>query len=226
MNITLDIMIDNFTKKLLLNSNDIKEIDILLSDLINYCIKKKILYYIENNISYTQINNLFKKSLCIYLNNLIDPNNNLLNDYIITNNLSIDNLLDLNSLLFKKCKENTKNQKVSFNKHINVINYSIDEKSKDSNNDESIDNNDEESKDNSDEKSDNNSDEESKDNNEEKLVDDEKLLNKCDDEKKYNSRLLLYIKILVDQDRNIIEFIEKLTNMCYIISNNSSISNI
>ncbi len=75
----INILIDNFLKKILEveNSssnleNKINSINELLDNLIDFCIKKKIYFYIENNIGYNKIVNSFKYHLIKYIQQLID----------------------------------------------------------------------------------------------------------------------------------------------------------
>jgi hypothetical protein len=176
----------------------VSNIDNLLDNLIDYCIKKKIYYYIEKNIGYSDIINSFKLNLCIFLQKLIDPSNNIINKYIenLEKNENFDNYSDINSLLFRKFKSGSTNsiikndtktsgKNVSFREDISLIAY-----------------------DDSDgfvynlKKSESSESEKSEENS-----------NELDPD-----RLALYIKILLSQNKNIIEFIEKIRSMCKIIS--------
>ncbi len=107
----INILIDNFLKKILEveNSssnleNKINSINELLDNLIDFCIKKKIYFYIENNIGYNKIVNSFKFHLIKYIQKLIDPSDNLVSKYIKKLNDNLNNYSDINSLLFRKFK--------------------------------------------------------------------------------------------------------------------------
>lgn len=110
----INILIDNFLKKILEieNSssnleNKINSINLLLDNLIDFCIKRKIYFYIENNIGYNKIVNAFKSHLIQYIQKLIDPSDNLVSKYIQKLNENLNNYSDINSLLFRKFKQET-----------------------------------------------------------------------------------------------------------------------
>ncbi len=215
----INILIDIFIKKILeiekessTLENKVSNIDNLLDNLIDYCIKKKIYYYIEKNIGYSDIINSFKLHLCTFLQKLIDPSNNIINKYIenLEKNDNFDNYSDINSLLFRKFKtgsveqsqqsisnsntnktKSTPNSKnVSFREDISLIAY-----------------------DDSDGFAYNYKKSESDDSSESSESTKLPNLDELDPD-----RLALYIKILLSQNKNIIEFIEKITVMCKIIS--------
>lgn len=111
----------------------LKNIIVLTDNLIDYCIKKKILYYIENKISYTCIVQNFKTHLTKFIKNLVDPNDDIINKYVINtqdDNMSMgkmgwDNVSDINSIMFKNFKNlnETFEKNVSFGSEINITNY-------------------------------------------------------------------------------------------------------
>ena len=178
MKYNLNKVIDNFIKKILFleQKNDItistqiKEINVLLSNLIDYCIKQKVSYYIDNEIGYNKINDLFRKSLYKYLKNIVDPDDNI----------------DTTNLEYKSLKneiENNKNSgtKVSFNNEVNIIKY--DEFDNEFKNEFNVYDN----------------------------------IKNSDDDEVNNKNLAIYIKIFISKDENVLEFIEKITEMCKII---------
>lgn len=181
-------------------------IDILVNNLIDFCIKKKIFYFIENKITYTNISTNFKSYLALFLKNLIDPSNNIINDYIMTNyesdldsksNSNVNNISDINSLILKNYKKIGESSKknVSFGDELQITNY--DEICNDNN----FEYNDFSKLNNLCDKSDKSA----------KFVN---LKNKYDDSK----YLSLYIKILINQNKYLVEFIDKLNQMCKILS--------
>ncbi len=207
----INTLIDNFIKKILEIEKEkstledkVSNIDNLLDNLIDYCIKKKIYYYIEKNIGYSDIINSFKLHLCIFLQKLIDPSNNIINKYIenLEKNENFDNYSDINSLLFRKFKSGstkstnsvikndtkTSGKNVSFREDISLIAY-----------------------DDSDGFAYNIKKSESSESSESSVSNENS--NELDPD-----RLALYIKILLSQNKNIIEFIEKISSMCKIIS--------
>ncbi len=134
----LSNIVDNFLKKLIeiqdLDSNlqiKINKINKLVDYLIDYCIKKKIYFYIENDIGYNKIITKFKSHLIIFIQNLIDPNGSILCNYLNSDtnqdsdsNLkfnidpndfdkNFDNYSDVNSLLFKKFKSKSESEKTN-----------------------------------------------------------------------------------------------------------------
>lgn len=185
----------------------IKEIDRLTTNLVDYCLKKKIFYYVENKISYSQIITNFKIHLIKFIKNLVDPTNTIVNKYIINsyntnineNNLTQnwDNISDINSLMlanFKNLNE-TFDKNVSFGNNIQITNY--DEYS------EGFDYN-------------INLNAHKKDNNI-----NFNLMKLTDNDDNYNiENLSLYIKILINQNKYLVEFIAKLISMCKILSDN------
>ena len=188
--------------------NKINHIDCFLNNLIDFCIKKKIFYFVENKISYTDIYTKFKYHLAIFIKNLIDPTNNIIDKYIINNNksgfeLNLDlvqeseldsisktklsnnnnwnNISDIDSLIFKNYKKLGKSSKknVSFEDNLQITNY--DEIANENNFECNI------------------------------LAD---STNNVDNIK----NLPLYIKILINQNKYLVEFIDKLNQMCKILS--------
>ena len=325
MKTKINILIDNFVKKILEieNSsnnleNKINSINELLNNLLDFCIKKKIYFYIENNIGYNKIINLFKFHLIKFIQKLIDPSDNLVSKYIQKLNENLDNYSDINSLLFKKFKSEemnkdndyniitkntntTKNTNKSTNKNINnksnnkntnndninkskksvsicedidiigydnnegfsfnhdnisdndsfsklfpktfdnvksilvnnkskklskILNSDEDSSSNDSNQADSSDKSDgtdesdesEESEESNDSKKDKSN--ESEQDNSNNSDQDKKINNNLDGLFDYeqNNKLGLYIKVLLSQNKHIIEFVEKVNYMCKIIS--------
>ena len=195
----------------------IKQIDNLTDNLIDYCIKKKIFYYVENKISYNQIMLNFKNHLIGFIKNLVDPTNTIIDKYIINSknqygknddiniNSNWDNVSDINSLMLKNFKDLNESfdKNVSFDNNIQITNYddfsegfefnynSTQTKSKNSN-DIPINFN---------------------------LVKLAEYENKSDTNNEMSSgSLSLYIKILVNQNKYLVEFISKLISMCKILS--------
>lgn len=186
--------------------NKLKYIDVLIDNLIDYCIKKKIFYYIENKISYSNIINHFKTHLIKFIKNLVDPNDTIINKYLNqvkilnesdTSNNNWDNVSDINSIMFK----NFKNLNESFEKNvsfksseISITNY---EEPFDrfeynySNKDETINNN---------------------------LIKMAEDYENTNNNNNSNNNLALYIKLLINQNKYILEFIDKLTFMCKILT--------
>jgi hypothetical protein len=236
----ISILVDNFVKKILLIEkesstleNKVNHINNLLDNLIDYCIKKKIYFYIEKKIRYTQIIYIFKLHLCKFLQKLIDPSNNIINKYIekLESNENFDNYSDINSLLFRKFKTESEseskskhneysssNKNVSFREDISIIgyddsegfdlNYSLVNKSRkklDTNDSSKSTDSSDSSKSSKSSKSSN-----SDTNNSEELDENSNTLD--------TDRLALYIKILLSQNKYIIEFIDRLRNMCVFIS--------
>jgi hypothetical protein len=184
----LDILKKTLDEKL-------KSIDILINNLIDFCIKKKIFYFVENKISYSSIVYTFKFHLIEYIKQLIDPSNTIINKYIISKSSeknpidknNWDNVSDINSIMLKNFKQlnETFEKNVSFNDNcsnmlpsskisINFIKNNIGNDMYDMSNDES---------------------------------------NEIDVEK-----ISIYIKILINQNKYVIEFTDKLINMCKVIS--------
>ena len=178
----------------------LKNIVELTDNLIDYCIKKKIFYFIENKISYTSIIINFKSHLVKFIKDLVDPNHDIINKYIINvqdDNISMskmgwDNVSDLNSIMFKNFKNLNESfeKNVSFRTQMEITNY-----------DEGFDgfklNN----------KNDNNSDYYFDSNN--LIINNKNIDNKI---------LSIYIKLLINQNKYLIEFTDELIKMCTILS--------
>lgn len=206
---TLDKIINEYVKKICEFDNlnktfdeKFKNITILTDNLIDYCIKKKILYFIENKISYTCIVQNFKSHLSKFVRDLVDPNDDIINKYVINtqdDNISMgkmgwDNVSDINSIMFNNFKNlnETFEKNVSFGSEINITNY-----------------------------------DESYEGFQLNTANDICKLNEltnCDDEtviddKNIDNKILpIYIKLLINQNKYIIEFTDKLISMCYILS--------
>jgi hypothetical protein len=190
----------------------ISAIDILIDNLIDFCIKKKIFYYVENKISYTNITQNFKIHLVKFIKKLIDPSGNMINKYIINNsdfglnvnsNNGWDNVSDINSLMFKNFKKLNESfeKNVSFNDEKN-ISYNNGDDLQLTNYDDGF---------------------EGFEYNTKSSTINKNLLNVVQeddikDEVVDTKNLSLYIKILLNQNKYLIEFVEKLTKMCIIIS--------
>ena len=166
-------LIDNFIKKILqLESQDtnlqekLDSINMLLNNLLDYCIKHKIHFYIQNKIKYNKITNIFKTHLFNYISDLIESKNDI-NKYLSHNNL--DNYSDINSLLFNNYKKSSDDMSLLSCNNDKYIEFNY----------------------------------------------------ATEDNHSNHTKLALYIKILLSQDKNIIEFIDKLNNMCMLISDES-----
>lgn len=200
---TIDKIINEYIKKICefdkLNKTfdeKLKNITILTDNLIDYCIKKKILYYIENKISYTCIVQNFKSHLNKFIKGLVDPNNDIINKYVINtqdDNISMgkmgwDNVSDINSIMFNNFKNlnETFEKNVSFGSELNITNY-----------DEGYDG------------FQLNVSNELTNDNEEMTFDDKDIDNKI---------LPIYIKLLINQNKYMIEFTDKIISMCYVLS--------
>ena len=200
----LKILIDNFFNKILTLNNQnsnlqdkLTSIDDLINNLIDHCIKKNIIFFIQNKINYTTIYNSFKLNLINFIKNIIDPDNNFISNYIndfYNNSDNFDNFSDINSLFLQKFKNNNttddqndfynKSYKVTFRDNVSFI-Y------------------------------DNNMDDDvgfkfNYINNNNNLID-------YNQENKYE--LALYIKILIAENKSFVEFNNKLISMCEILYN-------
>lgn len=206
---TIDKIINEYIKKICEfdGSNKsfdekLKNITILTDNLIDYCIKKKILYYIENKISYTCIVKNFKYHLTKFIKGLVDPNNDIINKYVINtqdDNISMgkmgwDNVSDINSIMFNNFKNLNENfeKNVSFGSEINITNY-----------------------------------DEGYNGFQLNVPDDVYKLNELTndneditfDYKEINDKILpIYIKLLINQNKYMIEFTDKLISMCNVLS--------
>ena len=119
----LENIIDNYIKEIYqldkshkTLENKLTIIDNLTNNLIDYCIKKKIFFYVYNNITNPSIINNFKIHLVKFIKKLVDPSDNIISKYIIINendsnksgslnNSNWDNISDVNSLIFKNFKK-------------------------------------------------------------------------------------------------------------------------
>jgi hypothetical protein len=210
-----NFMVNEFIKKIYdldKSKNTLEEkitsIDNLLNNLIDYCIKKKIFYFVENKISYSNITINFKFHLIKFIKNLIDPSDNIIKKYIGSNtinndtsnntkkynNPNWDNVSDINSLMFKNFKQLNESfeKNVSFQDNFQITNYD--------DGDDGFECNIKSSNINSNLLNIANSQ-------------DEDINNELD-----IKNLSLYIKILVNQNKYLVEFIDKLTQMCKILS--------
>ena len=193
----INILIDNLIKKIIdLNNNNLEEKILLINqyidNLVDYCIKRKIFYYIEKKIGYASIINDFKSYLTNYIQKLIDPDGSILIKYI-NENKEFDNFSDINSLFFNKFKnDNLKNQlkEVTFKDNCSLLGYD--------------DNDGFESNYKSNYKSNQNFENNNFQNKEKDMTTD--------------TTLALYIKILFNQNKYLLEFIDRLNKMCKIIS--------
>ena len=210
-----NFMVNEFIKKIYdldKSKNTLEEkitsIDNLLNNLIDYCIKKKIFYFVENKISYSNITINFKFHLIKFIKNLIDPSDNIIKKYIGSNtinddtsnntkkynNPNWDNVSDINSLMFKNFKQLNESfeKNVSFQDNFQITNYD--------DGDDGFECNIKSSNINS------------------NLL---KIANSQDGDINNEldiKNLSLYIKILVNQNKYLVEFIDKLTQMCKILS--------
>jgi hypothetical protein len=199
---TINKIINEYVKKICEFDNlnktfdeKLKNIIILTDNLIDYCIKKKILYFIENKISYSSIVQNFKSYLTKFIKELVDPNDTILNKYVINtqdDNMSMgkmgwDNVSDINSIMFKNFKNlnETFEKNVSFDSTIQITNYDEGYSGFELNNDIYKLN--------------------------EIIIDDKNIDNKI---------LPIYIKLLINQNKYLIEFTDKLISMCDILAEN------
>jgi hypothetical protein len=198
---TIEKIINEYIKKICDYDNlnktfdeKLKNISQSTDNLIDYCIKKKIFFFIENKISYTSIVLNFKSHLTKFIKDLVDPNEDIINKYIINiqdDNMSIgkmgwDNVSDLNSIMFN----NFKNLNETFEKNVSFEMTNYDEgfdgfRLNDTNN----------TNDTNDNTNDIPSD----------ITNDNKILP-------------IYIKLLINQNKYLIEFTDKLIIMCNILS--------
>jgi hypothetical protein len=198
---TIEKIINEYIKKICDYDNlnktfdeKLKNISLSTDNLIDYCIKKKILFFIENKISYTSIVLNFKSHLTKFIKDLVDPNEDIINKYIINiqdDNMSIgkmgwDNVSDLNSIMFN----NFKNLNETFEKNVSFEMTNYDEgfdgfRLNDTNNTNYT--------------NDNTNDIPSD------ITNDNKILP-------------IYIKLLINQNKYLIEFTDKLIIMCNILS--------
>lgn len=202
INKTMNKIINEYVKKICEFDNlnktfDEKLINIttLTDNLIDYCIKKKILFFIENKISYTSIVKNFKLHLTKFIKELVDPNDVILNKYIMNindDNISMgwDNISDINSIIFKNFKNlnETFEKNVSFGYDTTITNHN--ETHVEFNNDIHKLN---------------------------ELTNDKIVM---DDRDIDNKILPIYIKLLINQNKYLIEFTHKLISMCDILSDN------
>ena len=210
---SIDKIINEYIKKICefdsLNKTfdeKLKNITVLTDNLIDYCIKKKILYYIENKISYTCIVQNFKSHLTKFIKDLVDPNGDIINKYVINtqdDNISMgkmgwDNVSDINSIMFNNFKNlnETFEKNVSFGSEINITNY-----------DEGYDG-----------FQLNVSNDVYKLNELNKLTLDDKEIYFDDTPHIDNKILPIYIKLLINQNKYMIEFTDKLISMCGVLS--------
>lgn len=215
--ITIDKIINDYIKKICDYDNlnktfdeKLNNITHLTDNLIDYCIKKKIFYFIENKISYTGIIKNFKSHLVNFIKELVDPNNTIIDKYIINtqdDNISLkqmgwDNVSDLNSIMFK----NFKNLNETFEKNVSFgisehENFTKDSHMEITNYDECYDGFELN-------KIENNLNNENDENNNYKMTNE------------INDKILpIYIKLIINQNKHLVEFIDKLTSMCDILSN-------
>ena len=207
-------------------------INVLLNNLIDFCIKKKIFYYVENKIGYNNIVNNFKVYLIKFIKNLVDPSGNIIGKYITkdndndndnsSSNANWDNVSDINSIMFKNFKKLNESfeKNVSFGDSIQITNYDegfdgfeLNYKSKDFA-----------------EKNKNNYGEDDKPINYNLMnfgttntntnTNTNNNNNNNDDNDDDIDNLPLYIKILINQNKFLVEFIEKIILMCKILSDN------
>jgi len=219
-------------------------IDKLIDSLIDICIKNKIYYFIKNNISYTHIRSGFKLHLTEYLHDIIYKDNTYIDQYFKEiKNDDLDNFSDINSIFLYKYKN--QDAKVSFN--VNIIEYVydtnnklkdkvLDNKDKSStqllkydklddnystNSTNSIDSNKSSKSSKSSIKSGTKLEHLVRENYIKSYEKKNKvLINKnmdIDNELSIDNRLAMYIQLILKESKNILEFIEKLTEMCMVL---------
>lgn len=227
--ISIDKIINEYVKKICdfdnLNKNfdeKLSNIELLTDNLIDYCIKKKIFYFIENKINYTSIILNFKSHLANFIKNIVDPNDYVINKYVINvddDNLSInkmgwDNVSDLNSIMFKNFKNLNESfeKNVSFGKEIEINNYDDGFNGFELNNDANNIYNLNQLNDSNDLNNINNFDGDniSLNSNKNLIINNKNVDNKI---------LPIYIKLLINQNKYVVELIDKLISMCDILSN-------
>jgi len=173
----INLLVDNFIKKILdIDNNNhslddkINIINNLLDNLIDFCIKKNIFYYINNKITYSNITKNFKIHLFDYIHDLIDKDNNLINKYFKDiNKNEFDNVSDINSIIFNKFKNNK--NKVQFNDNNSILSLNDYNHNIEFNN-----------------------------------VDNDNFFDEI--------KLSIYIKMLINQNKYLIDFTSKIINMC------------
>lgn len=182
----------------------INTINTLADNLIDFCIKQKIFYFVENKISYSQIVKSFKVQLITFIKNLVDPTNTIINKYIETNNVGSnsnsnansnwDNVSDINSLMFK----NFKNLNETFEKNVSFKEQKIPTQT---NYDEVFGN-------------------DSFEPNYKSSSININLTNiDSNSTEQFDlDKLGLYVKILINQNKYVVEFVDKLNWMCKILS--------
>lgn len=212
---SIDMIVNEFINKICdLNigtktfDEKLNNISLLVDNLIDYCVKKKIFFFIENKIGYTNIVENFKLHLAKFIKNLVDPTNILISKYIISdaddnvslNKMGWDNVSDINSVMFKNFKNlnETFEKNVSFGNDIQIVNY---EEYNITNYDEA-----------------NEGFELNRDictiGNSTTFGEIEEIGDNI------NIRILpIYIKLLINQNKYLIEFTDKLISMCEILSN-------
>lgn len=222
-NKSIEKVINEYIKKIcdndILNKtfdDKLKNITTLTDNLIDYCIKKKIFYFIENKISYTSIVVNFKSHLTNFIRNLVDPNDEIINKYIINleedDNVSMekmgwDNVSDLNSIMFKNFKNlnETFEKNVSFETKNEITNYNDGFDGFNGFNGFKL------------------NDDSNYNNNDNYNVNDNQNHNSIDnliiDNKNVNNKILpIYIKLLINQNKYLVEFTDKLISMCSTLS--------
>ena len=201
------LQIINFEKKKNSLEEKLTNIDLLTDNLIDYCIKKKIFYYVENKIGYNNIVNNFKSHLVNWIKIQVDPNDKIIKKYIDSSNLksSWDNISDINSLMLKNYKNlnETFEKNVSFDNSVQISNYHDDNEGFEFNY-----------------KSGSNLSNSNINNNLINFADENNEKNNYQAEQDSINNLSLYIKILINQNKYLIEFTEKLIIMCKILSDN------
>lgn len=232
---TIDKIINEYIKKICefdnLNKSfdeKLKNITILTDNLIDYCIKKKILYFIEHKISYTSLVQNFKSYLAKFIKNLVDPNDMIINKYVINthdDNISMgkmgwDNVSDINSIMFNNFKNLNESfeKNVSFGSQIEITNYDECFQGFELNTNINYNTN-----------NDTNNDiyklnelaNYNQNITDENIIDNDRIDDNIMDDKDINNKILpIYIKLLINQNKYLVEFTHKLISMCNILSEN------
>lgn len=118
---------DEFNNKIKIHQNNLlcvnKKINELIESLVDVCIKHKIYYYINKNISYSSIKNNFKNELYNFLHELFNKENkNIENFFNYIKEEDLEEYSDLQSLFFNKFKNN----KVKFSNTVTEHHYDND----------------------------------------------------------------------------------------------------
>ena len=203
-----------FDKKTQTFDEIITQFDLIIDNLIDYCIKKKIIYFIENKINYSNITLNFKTHLINFLAKMVDPSGIIISKYI--DNKYIDKCSDLNSLIFLNFKNKSFEKTVSFKSEQELSELSEQELPEQELYEEKIYTMKNYNKYNNGFDFNNSNKNNSKSNNI-----NQNLLNIANEINIDISNLSIYIKLLIDQKKYLIEFTNELVRMCKILSDSN-----